>query len=517
MIHFSPPAYTFRVNRNHNEKMYWIHSSLLPYVLEPAQDFLVTLNNAYGYFKDHLNREISHKTLPKINREPWQYSEVHASVILCSSEIRAALIKANEMDTFLEACWNAKSKFSPSILEEDLLKLKEDLVKCFATIDNTAIQLKKIRTAEMKLLEQAVQKLHLPAVEEEEIDTEKCNIKSVSEDTELDIKDQVFYFEKTEDEKIDFKAEDYLTGPGKAEIQATKIVLGELKRKLVKREDEMRHREAIALEDTMPEYKGKIPNFPRQILLDNLDKNVTNGKNNHTDDTSHNNINDHELTVEEQISMNEKTKDVVVHSSEIAQNDIKPNEVFNTIMLKNTNVQDYNNHHEDTNNNGNVNLGSFISNGQNKEILKKTEDASLHDLQSASTSNTQNKNTKEQLTDDSDFSDFEDTEKIKLLKDIRKNRVSRKKNHPCFNAQRPASKENSRERDTALQNNEVSLENDNVDEGLEPMEYTFGTGMAIASLLHISRPVNDNVNGLQNREEVFIGDGEVSEDSGNET
>lgn len=513
MIHFNPPKCTYRVNRNHNEKMYWIHSSLLPHVMEPVQDFVFTLNNAYGYFKDHLNREISHKTLPKINREPWQYSEVHASVVLCSSEIRSALIKANEMDTFLEACWNAKSKFSPSILEEDLSKLREDLVKCFATVDNTAVQLKKIRTAEMKLLEQAVQKLHLPAVEEEEIDMDKCNIKSVNEDTELDIKDQVFYFEKTEDVKNDFKAEDYLTGPGKAEIQATKVVLGELKRKLVKREDEMRHREAIALEDTMPEYKGKIPNFPRQIVIDNLDKNVTNGEDDHNDVTSHNhNINNHVLNVEEQIPVD--GKEDLIQSSEKTQNYTKPNEAFNKTMLNNLNIQDHNNHHEDTNNNDKDSLKLFNS---NKEIKDKTENVSLHDLQSASTSNAQSKKIEEQLTDDSDFSDFEDTEKLKLLKDIRKNRVSRKKNHPSFNSHRPASKESSRERDTVSQKNEVDLDNETVDEGLEPMEYTFGTGMAMASLLHISRPTNDNVNGLQNGEEVFIGDGEVSEDSGNET
>ncbi|XP_077290899.1 uncharacterized protein LOC143914516 [Arctopsyche grandis] len=491
MTHLTPPLYAARLNKNHNERIYWIHSKLIPYILEPTQDFLAMLNNNYRIFREYANRDnMTMKNLPKINREPWQYSEVHASVLLCSSEIRSALTKVNEMDTFLEACWNAKSKFSPAILEEDLAKLKDDLVKCFATIDNTGIQLKKIRMAEMKLIEQAVQKLHLPAVEEEEIDVEKNNIKSVNENTEMNIRDQVFYYEKTEDDRVETKADDYLTGPGKEEIQATKIVLGELKRKLVKREDEMRLREATALEDTMPEYKGKIPDFPRQIYLQDEDiADTSSEENSITSNSIDKSLPQNEIVTDKDIEINNKT---LVSKGIISKIDPKPDkDVVDQI--------------EQTNGCDIIKNGNSYNNNNQKMLL--TND---------------NKQIEDDNFDNSDFSESDDSAKIKLLEDVRKNRITRKKNYPQSNALKPGYKKSRKlsNGDDDLGNSSRESDKPNgsnaSDEDLQPVEYSFGTGMAMASLLHISRPKIENQNMFGNGEEVFIGDGEVSDDSGNE-
>lgn len=234
------------MEQNRNEKIYWIHSEVFPTLNNLVDEYFASLDNAYRYFKDNSYKDALPKSLPKITRDPWVYSEVHTNVVLCSSEIKSALMKCNDIDNFLEACWKAKSKFSPQVFDEDLSKLKKEIIKSFNTVETISVQLKKIQMAEMKILEQAVQKLQLPAVEEEDADT--LNIKSISEDTEIEVKDQVFFFIKTDNDQDENQVKDLSTAPGSEEINTTKIVLHELKVKLVEREDIMREREAIALE-----------------------------------------------------------------------------------------------------------------------------------------------------------------------------------------------------------------------------------------------------------------------------
>ncbi|KPI99204.1 hypothetical protein RR46_05388 [Papilio xuthus] len=343
LAHLIPPIHARKMCKNHNELIYWIHTTLIEYLIDEFRENYSSLERMYRLLKNY-----GVKDEPKTGRvvkDSWMYSDVHADIARASLELKLALTKCNSVDMFLDACAMNKQELNVVLLNKDIDDLIDNLTKCLATTQNSQIRLKKLH----RKLDDDNLKVNSTVINDEEEKILKI------EDKEPETKDEVFYFVKTEDDSVTQTAEDVTTGPGKKEKEASKFVLNELKRKLVKREDVMRERERQALAKTMPELKV-VPEFPRQIKLE--------------------------------------------------------------------------------------------------EVLDRKESEC----------------------------DFDQIERGDILKDIRRHRVKK------------------------------SATIDTADESLQPIEYSLGTGLAMASVLQI----NSFANRPNMAEEEFIGDGEVSDDSGND-
>ncbi|KPJ12624.1 hypothetical protein RR48_02163 [Papilio machaon] len=269
MVHFIPPTHARKMYKNHNpiharkmcknhnELIYWIHKTLIEYLINEFRENYSSLERMYRLLKNY-----GVKDEPKTGRvvkDSWMYSDVHTDIARASLELKLALTKCNSIDMFLDACAMNKQELNVVILNKDIEDLIDNITKCLATTQNSQIRLKKMHR---KLDD------HNPIVDSNVINDEEENILKI-EDKEPETKDEVFYFVKTEDDSITQAAEDVTTGPGKKEKETSKFVLNELKRKLVKREDVMRERERQALAKTMPELKV-VPEFPRQIKLEEV-------------------------------------------------------------------------------------------------------------------------------------------------------------------------------------------------------------------------------------------------------
>ncbi|XP_013174462.1 PREDICTED: uncharacterized protein LOC106122876 isoform X2 [Papilio xuthus] len=466
LAHFIPPTHARKMCKNHNELIYWIHTTLIEYLIDEFRENYSSLERMYRLLKNY-----GVKDEPKTGRvvkDSWMYSDVHADIARASLELKLALTKCNSVDMFLDACAMNKQELNVVLLNKDIDDLIDNLTKCLATTQNSQIRLKKLH----RKLDDDNLKVDSTVINDEEEKILKI------EDKEPETKDEVFYFVKTEDDSVTQTAEDVTTGPGKKEKEASKFVLNELKRKLVKREDVMRERERQALAKTMPELKV-VPEFPRQIKLEEvLDRKgfISKILRKQKKKTKLKPINKQHLL----IKRNKKSCGVF-NKKYILKNKFYMTEkdIPGYIYIANANLKlkskiitftackqfiiimrwcrkskpiKHKEHHigEPTNNNSPVNF----------KVSKK-------DLE---------------LSSSESECDFDQIERGDILKDIRRHRV--KKNATI----------------------------DTADESLQPIEYSLGTGLAMASVLQI----NSFANRPNMAEEEFIGDGEVSDDSGND-
>lgn len=451
------------------------------------------LERMYRLLKNYGTKDNAIKKPGLALNDSWLYSEVHTGVAKSCLELKLALDKCSNLDMFLDSCALNKQELDLNILDKDIEDIIDVISKSLSTIENSQIRLKKMQK---KVI------VDEPSVPIEEIQEETTILRI--EDKEPEIRDEVFYFVKTDDDNVLSPSGDIITGPGKKEKEATKVVLKELKRKLVKREDLMRERERQALAKTMPGLKN-IPEFPRQInyeeflekkgyickirsakpkklskkykiSLKRRDKSKYRFKND-----KYENVNDVKSdTYEANNKLKAKTKLISVRVSKnyvyivrwhksIQQTVLSSSfsEISDEMSFENNVHEAINNIIEDNNNRNNLHqaFNNKVNETRNYKFSKK-------DLEISSS--------------DSEF----EFDKAVLLKDVRRHRAVRKKNVPA---------------------KRVSI--DNIDESLKPIEYSFGTGMAMASILQVNSKAKMP---SMVQEEVFIGDGEVSEDSGND-
>ncbi|XP_045540809.1 uncharacterized protein LOC106713401 [Papilio machaon] len=457
MVHFIPPTHARKMYKNHNELIYWIHKTLIEYLINEFRENYNSLERMYRLLKNY-----GVKDEPKTGRvvkDSWMYSDVHTDIARASLELKLALTKCNSIDMFLDACAMNKQELNVVILNKDIEDLIDNITKCLATAQNSQIRLKKLHR---KLDD------HNPIVDSNVINDEEENILKI-EDKEPETKDEVFYFVKTEDDSITQAAEDVTTGPGKKEKETSKFVLNELKRKLVKREDVMRERERQALAKTMPELKV-VPEFSRQIKLEEVldrkgfiskivkkqTKKVKNKK-------SCGVFNNQRCRLKNKFYMSEtEISGYIYEANSCLKCKIKliTITVFSNFIIitkwcrKSKPITDNKFEHH---------LGESINNNSQENFKVSKKDLELSSSESES--------------------DFDQIGRGEILKDIRRHRVNKK--------------------NTII---------DTADESLRPIEYSLGTGLAMASVLQI----NSFANRLNMAEEEFIGDGEVSDDSGND-
>lgn len=483
MAHFVPPVHAQRVYKNHNERIYWLHTVVVPHLTQEFQHNYDSLERMYRLLKNSGNIDNDKKKLGSAFNDSWLYSDIHTGVAKSCLELKLALNKSNSLDVFLDSCAMNKQEIDLNILDRDIDDIIDSLTKCLKTVQSSQLRLKKIQNKNVnKQLE----------VEDKEVMVENVGILRI-EDKEPESKDEVFYFVKTDDDDASVQpAGDLTTAPGQKEKDNTKVVLSELKRKLGKREDVMRERERQALAKTMPELKD-IPEFPRQINFEDfIEKKGY--------------INKLRTNVPKKNDFSHKIKK------------FKPKDKkYKLKLAKYGQERDISGEFFEANANLNVKSKLITINAYNHYYITKwckyvqTEknelDSSglsegLSDVEASTanktvnhTANNQIRFTKRDLeltpsTSESDLEDYKEKQKA-LLNDVRRHRAVRRKNYP---------------------NHRPVRTTDNVDESLRPIEYTFGTGMAMASVLQVNRSVPNYIAD----EEVFIGDGEVSTDSGND-
>ncbi|XP_075989493.1 uncharacterized protein LOC142985291 [Anticarsia gemmatalis] len=472
--HYIPPAAAQRVYKNYNERLYWIHNTVIPHLTEEFKQNLESLERMYRLLKNSANVNTEVKKLGTAVNDSWVYSDVHTGVAKTCLEIKLTANKCNSLDVFLDSCAMNKQNIDLEVLNKDIDDIIDGLTKCLKSIQNSQLRLKKLQNKCEKEV----------TVENVEV-TENAGILTLTDDLP-ESKDEVFYFVKTDDDDSVVPVGDLTTAPGKKERETSKIVFCELKRKLGKREDVMRERERQALAKTMPELKD-IPEFPRQISLDDYIERKGFIKKINKKSTKK-----HKLSV--------KTKRIRIK-----------NKKFRLKIAKYGNESDISGDVFEANAKLNVKSKLLTVNSGSKYYITRwckqivSEKSSYKDFESISedlsdiepsSSNKLNGNNDIkfskadlELSNSSSESDFEmyKEKQMALLNDVRRHRAVRKKNYPNH---RPVI--------------------DNVDESLKPIEYTFGTGMAMASVLQLSRKINSA------QEEVFIGDGELSSDSGND-
>ncbi|CAG4958132.1 unnamed protein product [Colias eurytheme] len=476
------PSHAQKLYKNHNERIYWIHHTLIDNLIVEFKENFEALERMYRLLKNYGTKDSASalKRPGAALKETWLYSDIHTGVARSCLELKMALSKCNDLDMFLDSCALNKQELDLNVLNKDIDAIIDDITNSLNTIQNSQIRLKKLQNKF---------KVDEPKLEEFEEHVEDTSVVNIDQ-SEREIKDEVFYFVKTEDDDNVQPLADVVTAPGRKEKETTKIVLNELKRKLVKREDLMRERERQALAKTMPNLKN-VPEFPRQISMqDFVDrkgflskierkqrkklKSKKNKKPKHKyrlkmckyiDETD---IPD-EL-YEANAKLNVKSRLITIgkdRKSFILNKWVKKIEI-NKNGLDSSGLSDGLSDVESDAVNLNV---RNINNNKNEAINYKFNKKDL-DLTSSS---------------DSEL----DIENNGLLNDVRRYRAVRKKNFPAKRA---------------------SIDKD-VDESMKPIEYRFGTGMAMASVLQINN--NSRMPNMA-AEEVFIGNGEVSEDSGND-
>ncbi|CAH2267539.1 jg12669, partial [Pararge aegeria aegeria] len=503
MAHHMPSANTLKhIYKNHNERIYWIHNVLIHHLIQEFKENYESLERMYRLLKNYGAKDSASamkKPGSAIN-DTWLYSDVHTGIARSCLELKLAIDKCSNLDMFLDSCALNKQELDLDVLDRDIDEIIENITKCLSTVQSSQIRLKKMLN-KVRVEEDNVQE----AEEDEEVSIVKI------EDRDPEIKDEVFYCVKTDDEVVTSPVGDILTGPGKKEKENSKVVLTELKRKLVKREDLMRERERQALAKTMPELQN-VPEFPRQIpeefserkgfisKLVRKRKPVKLFK---------------QYKISRHFRMRKKYEKFNVKILKYEDDGALPSNVveangkcdIKSVYLSITKVHygyditiwrkcafgELNFRPDDRKDflsSGRSECSSMVEdstesrNVSNNVIVRQKKISHMNDFKFSKKDL--------ELSPSSSETDLElmHNEKVALLDDIRRHRVARKKNVPAKRA---------------------SV--DNVDESLKPIEYSFGTGMAMASVLQVnSKPKTPYM--LQ--EEVFIGDGEVSNDSGND-
>ncbi|CAH2101114.1 unnamed protein product [Euphydryas editha] len=488
LAHSIPTAHALKIYKNHNERIYWIHNVLINHIIQEFRDNFEALERMYRLLKNYGTKD-SDSALKKPGsaiHDNWLYSDIHTGVARSCLELKLALDKCSHLDMFLDSCAMNKQEISLDVLGKDIDEIIDNITKCLSTVQNSQIRLKKMQN---KL------RIEDNRTEGEEKEFEEEAILKI-EDKEPEIRDEVFYCVKTEDESVESPVGDIVTGPGQKERETSKVVFKELKRKLIKREDLMRERERQALAKTMPDLKN-IPEFPRQIkyeeVLDRrgyisklkrpksvkklfkfykINKRHKRRKLNNLKLTLHKYERDDDIPADGlKTSTKFKVKDLILTITRNKESFIITKWIKSLPKVNN-----------ELNSSGlSDGLSDVEANAQiirpNHAVNNKTFKFSKRDLE---------------LSPSSSESDFEHlyNEKIALLNDVRRYRAVRKKNVPA-----------------------KRLSVDNVDESLKPIEYSFGTGLAMASVLQINN--NAKIPNMVH-EEIFIGDGEVSNDSGND-
>ncbi|KAM3957403.1 uncharacterized protein ACR2FA_008585 [Aphomia sociella] len=477
MFHYIPAVHAQKIYKNHNERIHWLHSTLIPHLTEEFQRNHDALDRMYRLLKNIGNSDIdNNKKLGAAVIDNWMYSDVHSGVARTCLELRLSMNKCNALDVFLDSCALNNQQLDLNVLNNDLDEIIDSLTKCLTTMQNSQLRLKKLKS-KCEDPENGV-------TNDVESDIESAGILKI-EDKEPETKDEVFYFVKTHDDVNSIQpAGDSVTGPGKKERETTKVVLSELRRKLGKREDVMRERERQALLKTMPELKGHIPEFPKQIQFEEYI--IKNGfirkikrklpktklfhnykiqpkrfklKKYRLKNKKYEKDSDIKYAYEANASLSFKAKLITISC-------YNNKELIITNWEKVQPTKEYNTSETQTGTVGKTN-------GHDNIITFKV---SKRDLE---------------LSPSSSESDFEFYERqIALLKDVRRHRVVKKKHHP-----------------------DKRSSVDKEDESLRPIEYSFGTGMAMASVLQTNSKAK-MPNMVQ--EEIFTGDGEVSNDSGND-
>ncbi|XP_061384905.1 uncharacterized protein LOC116776747 isoform X2 [Danaus plexippus] len=450
LAHFVPTLQTFKLYKNQNERIFWIHNTLIDHVLSEFQENFHALERMYRLLKNYGSKdsEISVRR-PSEAIKNWLYADIHTGVARSCMEMKMALDKATHLDMFLDSCALNKQTLDLDVLDRDIDEIVDNITKCLATVQSSQIRLKKMQN---KLHGEEVRK------DEEEYEQSEKNLLQI-EDKEPEVRDEVFYFVKTDDERPQSPIGDIMTAPGQKEKENSKVVLKELRRKLVKREDLMRERERQALARTMPGIE--VPEFPRQIKYEEFaDRKgfiakIVRRKRKSKQQRKRN----------YRLEIDKKDLNGILDEENVFKDDTP-------VILRRVKTKFL------------LSQKRFIptvTNATNRLDLKEeNKEQNAEDKYRVS---------KEEL--ESPDSDFENiyNDKMALLNDVRRHRALRRKNFP---AKRPST--------------------DNADEGLQPIEYSFGTGMAMASVLQLNSNLRQNM--LQ--EDVYIGDGEVSNDSGND-
>ncbi|CAK1556023.1 unnamed protein product [Leptosia nina] len=476
LAHYIPP-HLQKLYKNHNERIYWIHNVLIDSLMREFKDNFDALERMYRLLKNYGTKdsEVAMKKPGTAIKESWYYSEIHTGVARSCLELKIALNKCNDLDMFLDSCALNKQELDLTILNKDIDEIIDDITKSLNTIQSSQIRLKK--------LQNKYQEEHKAETPEEHVEEAIL----VIEDREPEITDEVFYFVRTDDDDVVHPVADVVTAPGKKEKETTKVVLNELKRKLVKREDLMRERERQALAKTMPQLINP-PEFPRQINLEEYGerkgliskikierkkiKSKKKKKMSHKyslKTCKYANENDLNGVYEANAKLNAKSRLLSFRKDK--------NSLILTKWVKRVHVNN-----NDLDSSGlSEGLSDVESDALNLNVKKVNNIPEARNY----------KFSKKDLELSSSESDFDDVQNNDLLHDVRRYRAVRKKNFPAKRA---------------------SIDKD-VDESMKPIEYSFGTGMAMASVLQINN--NARIGNMAD-EEVFIGNGEVSEDSGND-
>ncbi|XP_063836776.1 uncharacterized protein LOC135085923 [Ostrinia nubilalis] len=496
MAHFIPPVHAQKIYKNFNERIYWIHTVLLSHLYEEFKQNYEALERMYRLLRNFGNNDRNVVKKPGAAMlDSWAYSDIHNGVARTNLELKFVGNKCEALDVFLDSCALNKQELDLTVLNKDIDEIIDDITKCLNTMQNSQIRLKKLRNK----VDGSEKEVRI----EEKSPTDDENVIKI-DDKLPEVKDEVFYFVKTEDDDVATPADDVTTGPGKKEKETTKIVLKELKRKLGKREDVMRERERQALAKTMPELKDLVPEFPRQINYDDYivkkgyitkikkdppkKKLFRSYRISKGDKKKKYAFKTKKYQREDEISkpfyeanskLNLKSKLISLTKEEcgycvtkwckyVPALEIHKDKELDPVCMSET---------------SDIEAGPAIDNNQvntNHRFQVSTYKFSKRDLE---------------LSPSSSESDYElyKEKQLALLKDIRRHRATRKKNHPTRRS--------------------IDKSTDKEDESLKPIEYSFGTGMAMASVLQInSKAKIPNLS----QEEVFIGNGEVSTDSGND-
>ncbi|XP_049883225.1 uncharacterized protein LOC126378836 isoform X2 [Pectinophora gossypiella] len=509
MAHYIPSIHAQKLYRNLNERIYWIHNTLIRHLTDEFTENYEALERMYRLLKNYGNADqsVTKKPGSAIN-DTWTYSDVHSDVARANLELKLALNKCNNLDAFLDSCALHKQEIDLEMLNKDIDNLIGHITKSLSTAQSSQLRLKKLL---MKFGPKEAQTLTEVLIENDK------NILKI-EDREPEARDEVFYFVKTEDDEDRVQPSgDISTGPGKKEKETTKIVLNELRRKLVGREDVMRERERQALAKTMPELKDKVPEFPRQIKIEEylerkgyitkIPKKTSKRrlfkkykiqspkpstcslKNNYK-------LNKKKFDNESDIkSPSYEANSILNAKSKIITFCKNKNDTFITEWHKNSSKQDTLEFSDLSDGLSDVEGGAVnknINQSINESILKNNTKQN-GDARNFTFTKKDLELSPSSTDSESDFELYKERQ-IALLKDVRKHRAARRKNFPD-------------KRVKPQERPEV------VDEGLRPVEYSFGAGLAMASVLQVNSSARfPNLA----QEEVFIGDGEVSEDSGND-
>ncbi|KAL0852839.1 hypothetical protein ABMA27_012640 [Loxostege sticticalis] len=499
MAHYIPSAHAQKIYKNHNERIYWLHTVLIEHLNDEFRQNYEALERMYRLLRNFGNNDSAAVKKPgSAMLDSWAYSDIHNGVARTNLELKLALNKCNALDVFLDSCALNKQELDLSVLNKDVDEIIDDITKCLTTMQNSQIRLKKLRSKVAGEKEIRI---------EEKDPSDDENLVKI-DDKVPEVKDEVFYFVKTEDDDVATPANDVTTAPGKKEKETTKIVLNELKRKLGKREDVMRERERQALVKTMPEFKDHVPEFPRQIHYEDFvirKGYLTKIK---KDDPKRRLFRNYRIRREHKDKKYTFKTQKYQIESEIAKPYYEANSKLNfkSKLLSVSKEKDglcitrWTKYVPPTEKSKELDSSGMSEGLSDVEAgtANRTINQAINDVQNGHSNEARNfKFSKKdlELSPSSSESDFEfyKEKQLALLKDVRRHRAARKKNFPSRRS--------------------IDKSIDKEDESLKPIEYSFGTGMAMASVLQINS--NAKMPNLA-QEEVFIGNGEVSTDSGND-